>query len=168
MKCDRGSCSILFWHLAQWQCTSNPEMNFSANPDYYTTHPPQRHPIQLGSEIWLPTSRHAMSKLEWINRINLKYCTQRARNTVMHLDYYFQLSQKNLQLSLSPAWSPFLRTLKSQNHFPFSSHSDVPQKSPWFILALISYSEGKTKEFSETLTLLSWRGNWAYTATVVW
>lgn len=76
--------------------------------------------------------------------------------------------QKKNQLSLSPAWSPFLRTLKSQNHFPFSSHSDVPQKSPQFILALISYSEGKTKEFSETLTLLSWRGNWAYTATVVW
>lgn len=50
---NSGSCTILFWHLAQWQCTSNPEMNFSANPDYYTTHPPQRHPIQLGSEIWL-------------------------------------------------------------------------------------------------------------------
>lgn len=53
--------------------------------------------------------------------LTTKACTQRS---------YFGLSKNIPQISLSPASRPFLRTLKSHNHFPFSSHSVPPQKAP--------------------------------------
>lgn len=137
------SCSILFWHLAQWQCTTNPEMNFPANPDYHTAHPPQRHPIGLHWKemekenlvVELPIPHHTMSKLKSINQMKtiIAQYTQHARDKIMPSETILGCQKVYLQLSLSPAWSPFLRTLKSHNHFPFSSHSDRPQKAPRFI-----------------------------------
>ena len=44
--------------------------------------------------------------------------------------YFGSTNKKYPQLSLSPASCPFLRTLKSHNPFPFSSHSVPPQKAP--------------------------------------
>lgn len=68
------SRSILFWHPAQWQCTSNPEMNLSANPDYHTVHPPQRHPTKLNCKemkkiIWL-LSRLPLTSLSKLKSMN--------------------------------------------------------------------------------------------------
>lgn len=160
---SQSSCR-LFWHLSQWQCTSNPVMTFCANPGYQTAHPPRRHPNQAlfnrdEKKIWLLNCLSLTTQCPNSNQRVLY--TQHAQNNSFHSEKL----KISLNLSLAPASFPFLRTLKSHNHFPFilSLH-----KKPLILLVLISYSKGKTKEFSETHALLPWRGNWADNATVAW
>lgn len=170
------SCSILFWHLAQWQCTTNPEMNFPANPDYHTAHPPQRHPIGLHWKemkkenlvVELPIPHHTMSKLKSINQMKtiIVQYTQHARNKIMPSETILGC-QISSYLFL-PRGVPSSGLWKVIIIFRFPLILTVHKKPPDSFLVLISYSEGQTKEFSETHTLLSRRGNWADNATVAW
>lgn len=109
-----NSCSTLFWRLAQWQCTSNPEMNFSANPDYHTAHPPRKHTHQaLFKEdenillAGLRTAYHTQCP-----NSNHKYCAHGMLTIACTQITYFGLTQTYLQLSLSPASCPFLGTFE--------------------------------------------------------
>ncbi len=95
-------------------------------------HPPRKHPIKSSLKnikmpgCWvsdcLPYTVSKFKSSSIVHTVKNGYSVR--SNTILGCQ------KIHLKLSLSPAWCPFLRTLKSQNHFPFSSHSVPPQKAP--------------------------------------
>lgn len=147
MLANNKSCDILFWHFVQQRCTSNPEMNFHANPDYYNARRCPKQPIKPG---WGDT--------------NLVNEVQRKKRPPNQNQFKYNLHKLNAQthiLSISLTPSPFSRTLKSHNRFPFSSNSELPEgkKKPLIHFDSYLFCEGNTKELSETP--LPSRGNWS-------
>lgn len=133
MWANNKSCDILFWHLAQRHCTSNPEMNFHANPDYYNARQCPKQPIKSG----------------W-GDMNLVNEVQRKTRPPNQNQFKYKLHKLNAQtriISVSLTPNPFFRTLKSHNRFPFSSNSELleKKKSPdsfWFLSFLWRENKG--------------------------
>ncbi len=135
VKCDTTAAAHYFDILPSGSVPVTQRLTSPANPDYQNAHPPRRHANQApfkGDEkkIWLsnclPLTTHSV-------QIQIsKHCTHSIITTIACTQRnYFGLSKKYIcNYLFFPVSCPFLRTLKSQNHFPFSSHSVPPQKAP--------------------------------------
>lgn len=131
MWANNKSCHILFWHVAQRRCTSNPAMNFHGNPDDYNARRCPKQPIKPG----------------W-GDMNLVNEVQRKTRPPTQNQFKYKLHKLNAQthiISISLTPSPSFRTLKSHNRFPFSSNSELPENKKMPLLILIFSVKGKQR-----------------------